>query len=182
LPPETPRVINSRTPYEGHIFQVGVDRIRLGTREHEVDVELVRHGPSVGIVAMPSERSLMLVRQYRHAAGNWLWELPAGSVDAGERPEEAARRECHEELGLVAGVVESLGAFFPLPGYCTELMTFFKITRLRAPAAGDPEAHLDDDEEIEAETFEIDAVWRMVRSGTISDLKTAAALTLLASS
>ena len=176
---ETPRVLSSRTVYGGRLFEVAVERIHSAGTNRDHDVELVRHAASVGIVAMPSERTLMLVRQYRHAVTDWLWELPAGSVDAGERPEDAARRECHEELGFIAGSIEELGAFFPLPGYCNELMTFFKMTDLRRPSSGDPDAHLDEDEDIEARTCELDEVWRMVREGEIRDLKTAAALMLL---
>src|SRR5688572_9713918 len=93
-----PAVLDSRVAYRGHIFDTVVETIHLTTLERPVTVEVVRHAPSVGIAAMPTDDSVMLVRQYRHALSAWLWELPAGSVDAGERAEDAARRECHEEL------------------------------------------------------------------------------------
>jgi ADP-ribose pyrophosphatase len=108
-----------------------------------------------------------------------MWELPAGSVDGDESPRQAAGRECHEELGLVAGALEEIGELFPLPGYCTELMTFFKATGLRAPGPGDPTAHQDEDEDIEARSFTLDEVRRMVAQGELKDMKLAAALVLL---
>ena len=174
-----PRVLDTRIAYRGRIFDAVVDRIQVATREWPLEVEVVRHGPSVGIAAMPSDDMLMLVRQYRHAAGAWLWELPAGSVDDGERAEDAARRECHEELALVAGALENLGTLIPLPGYCTEEMTFFKATGLRAPTSDDPEAHQDEDEDIDARAFSLAEIREMVLRGEIRDMKTVAVLALL---
>ena len=69
---------------------------------------------------------VILIRQYRYAVNQWLWELPAGSVDEGETPEQAARRECHEEIGQLPDTVVRLGAMFPTPGYCDEEMFFFR--------------------------------------------------------
>jgi len=165
--------------FRGRIVDVAVERIRVAPDSPAIDVEIVRHNRSVGIVAMPSDDAIMLVRQYRHAARAWMWELPAGSVDPGETPGQAAARECQEELGLVADSLETLGELFPLPGYCTELMTFFKATRLRPPGADDPAAHQDEDEDIEARAFTFAEVRGMVRSGEIRDMKTIAALALL---
>jgi ADP-ribose pyrophosphatase len=174
-----PSVLDSRSVYRGRIFEAVVDRIQMPDREKPFDVEVVRHVRSVGIAAMPAEDALMLVRQYRHAARTWLWELPAGSVDEGERPDETARRECQEELGLVAESIEEMATLIPLPGYCTEEMTFFRLTGLRAPGAGDPEVQQDEDEDIETRAFTFQEVRRMVLSGEIRDLKTVAVVTLL---
>jgi ADP-ribose diphosphatase len=173
------RVLDSRVAYSGRIFQAVIERIELPARERPIEVEIVRHAASVGIAAMPSDDALMLVRQYRHATSGWLWELPAGSVDDGEHAEDAARRECHEELGLVAGALENLGTLVPLPGYCTEEMTFFKMTGLRAPTSDDPEAHQDEDEDIEARTFSLAEIRQMVERGEVRDMKTVAVLGLL---
>jgi ADP-ribose pyrophosphatase len=171
-------VISSRTAYKGRIFDVVVERVRLPGRDTESDVEVVRHAGSVVLAAMPTAGSVLLVRQYRHPAADLLWELPAGSIDPGEDAVTAARRECHEELGVVADKVERLGEMYPLPGYCTELMTFFRLTDLRAPTAQE-EAHQDEDEDIEAQTFTLAQVRQMVKNGEIRDVKTAAALVLL---
>jgi ADP-ribose pyrophosphatase len=172
-------VLESRVAYDGKIFQAVVERVRLPGRDRESDVELVRHAGSVVIAAMPNPGSVLLVRQYRHPVGDHLWELPAGSIDPGEDAETAARRECHEELGMIAGAAERLGEAWPLPGYCTEYMTFFRMTDLRMPGADDAEAHQDEDEEIQSQVFTLEQLRHMVRSGEIKDLKTAAALALL---
>jgi ADP-ribose pyrophosphatase len=173
-------VSSSRTVYSGRIFKAVVQRVRLPHRDTESDVEIVEHSGSVVIAAMPTPDSVMLVRQYRHPAGDYLWELPAGSIDRGEDAETAARRECHEELGLVAGSAERLGELYPLPGYCTEMMTFFRVSRLRAPAPHE-QAHQDDDESLEPQTFTLGQVRQMVLNGEIRDAKTAAGLVLLES-
>lgn len=180
MPNDKAVVVESRVAYSGRIFDVVQVRITPPHDEaREALVEVVQHAPSVGIIAMPGPDSVLLVRQYRHAAGTSLWELPAGSVDAGEEPIDAARRECHEELGLVAGRAERLATLFPLPGYCSEEMTFFLVTNLRQPAAGDPFAHQDEDEHIEAREFTVADVRRMLDRGEIRDLKAAAALALI---
>ena len=177
--PDKPHILHSHVAYDGKIFQAVVERVRLPGRDRDSQVEIVRHAGSVAIAAMPSDDAVLLVRQYRHPAGGELWELPAGSIDRGEDAETAARRECHEELGMIAGSAERLGEAWPLPGYCTEYMTFFRLTDLRSPGAGDAQAHQDEDEEIQARVFTLEQVREMVRSGEIKDLKTAAVLALL---
>ncbi len=172
-------VLESQVAYDGKIFQAVVERVRLPDRDRDSQVEIVRHAGSVAIAAMPTADSVLLVRQYRHPVGGELWELPAGSIDSDEDAETAAKRECHEELGMIAGAAERLGEAWPLPGYCTEYMTFFRLTDLRTPGAGDAEAHQDEDEQIQAQVFTLEQVRRMVRSGEIKDLKTAAVLALL---
>jgi ADP-ribose pyrophosphatase len=180
MPTETlPRILETRTAYNGRIFDATIERIQPAARERPLEVEVVRHAPSVGLAATPTADSIMLVRQYRHAARAWLWELPAGSVDAEETAEDAARRECHEELGLVAGELEDLGTLIPLPGYCSEQMTFFRITNLRPPRPDDPEAHQDEDEDIVAGTFALSEVQAMIQRREIRDMKTVAVLALL---
>jgi ADP-ribose pyrophosphatase len=168
----------SRIAFSGRLFDVVVERVRLPNRDTESDVEIVKHAGSVVLAAMPTADSVLLVRQYRHPTGEFLWELPAGSIDPGEDAEDAARRECHEELGVVADRVERLGELYPLPGYCTELMTFYRLTRLREPTE-EEEAHQDEDEDIETQAFTLAQVRQMVLNGEIRDVKTAAALVLL---
>jgi ADP-ribose pyrophosphatase len=166
-----------RKIYDGRVFSVSVETITL-PKGQELKAEIVRHPPSVVIIPVTADGDVILVRQYRHAIGRWLWELPAGSMDAGEEAEQAAIRECHEEINLVPGKVERLGAFFPTPGYCDEEMIFFKATALREPRA-DENAHADEDEDIEPKPFALDDLRRMVAIGEIVDLKTAAGLSLL---
>jgi ADP-ribose pyrophosphatase len=177
--PDGARVISSRTAFDGRIFKAVVEEVQLPRRDTASTVEVVVHAGSVVIAAMPTADTVLLVRQYRHPAGDWLWELPAGSIDPGESAEDAGRRECHEELGVIAGEVGRIGEMWPLAGYCTEYMTFFRATGLRPPAEGDPAAHKDEDEDIEAQAFTLAQVRQMVLDGEIRDLKTAAALVWL---
>jgi len=171
-------VLSTRTVYTGRIFDVTVDRVRL-PHGREADLEIVRHEGSVVLIPIASDGRVLLVRQYRHAVGRFLWELPAGSLETAEDVAAAAARECQEELGLIADHLERLHTFFPTPGFCTEAMTYFKATGLRTPGAGDPVAHQDEDESIEVGSFSTAEVRQMIDAGEIADLKTLAALVLL---
>jgi ADP-ribose pyrophosphatase len=168
-------VLSSRTIYTGRIITVEVDRVKL-PHGAEVNMELVRHPGSVVMIPMPSPHEVILVRQYRYAVGGYLWELPAGSLAAGEDPVEGARRECHEEIGLVPGRLDQVGLFYPTPGFCTEKMMFFRCVDLVKPAF---EAHQDEDESLEPRTFTLDVVREMIRAGEIVDMKTAVGVTLV---
>ena len=167
-----------RKVFEGRIFTVNVESITL-PGGHKLEAEVIRHPGSVVLVPVTGDGEIVLVRQYRHAIGRSAWELPAGSLHHGEDPRAAALRECQEEISLVAGVLEPLGAFFPTPGYCDEEMHFFRATQLREPRAGDPAAQKDEDEDIETRAFSPDAIRQMIASGEIIDLKTVAALALI---
>ncbi len=169
--------LNSRLIYEGRIFDVTVDRVRL-PHGREADLEIVRHDGSVVLIPIADDGRVLLVRQYRHAAGRFLWELPAGSLEVGEDPDAAAARECHEELGLVAGHLDRLLTLYPTPGFCTETMTYYRATELRAPREDDAPAHQDEDESIEVEAFPLDEIRAMIARGEIADLKTVAALSI----
>jgi ADP-ribose pyrophosphatase len=163
--------------YRGRVFSVEVDRMRFpnGT-EHEVAV--VRHPPSVVLVPMTDERHVILIRQYRAALGRELWELPAGSLDPGETAEDAAARECEEEIGLVPRRLERIRGLFPTPGFCDEELIFFRVADLRPPAADSPHKP-DEDEDIHVQTFAIEEARAMAARGDIIDLKTAYGLTLV---
>ena len=171
-------VLSTRTVYTGRIFDVTVDRVRL-PHGREADLEIVRHEGSIVLIPIAADGRILLVRQYRHAVGRVLWELPAGSLETNEDVAAAAARECQEELGLIADHLERLHTFFPTPGFCTEAMTYFKATGLRTPGAGDPVAHQDEDESIEVGSFSTAEVRQMIDAGEIADLKTVAAVFLL---
>ena len=104
--------------------------------------------------------------------------MPAGGVESGESPEDAAVRECEEEIGLAPGRVERLRGLFPTPGYCDEEMIFFRVSELEPPPP-DSLHKPDEDERITARTMTVDEARAMVRRGEIVDLKTAFALTLI---
>ena len=167
-----------RKAFEGRVLAVDVESITL-PRGHRLDVEIVRHPGSVVLIPTTEAGEIVLVRQYRHAIRRWAWELPAGSLKRGEDPEQAARRECHEETGMIPSRLEALGSFFPTPGYCDEEMNYFRATGLRPPGDRDAAAQQDADEDLEARTFSVDAVRTMITSGEIIDLKTVAGLWLI---
>lgn len=170
-----------RTVFEGRVFTVQVESITL-PKGHALDAEIVRHPGSVVIVPMNAAQEVVLVRQYRHAIGRYTWELPAGGLKQGEDVRAAARRECQEEIGMVAERLEPLGSFFPTPGYCNEEMHFFLAAGLREPRAGDDEAHPDEDEDIETRWVSLDELRAMIRRNDIVDLKTIAGVALVSAS
>ena len=118
--------------FDGKVFDVDRDEVKL-PHGRTVKMDVVRHPPSVVLVPVPEPGHVILIRQYRHAVNQWLWELPAGSVDEGETPEAAARRECHEEIGQVPETIVRLGALYPTPGYCDEEMVFFRVSGSTTP-------------------------------------------------
>jgi len=168
---------NVRTVFTGRVFTVQVESITL-PKGHTLDAEIVRHPGSVVIVPVTAWGDVVLVRQYRHAIGRYTWELPAGSLKPGEDVAAAARRECQEEIGMVAERLEPLGSFFPTPGYCDEDMHFFLAAGLREPRDGDQEAHQDEDEDIETRKVPGRDLRAMIARGEIVDLKTVAGLSL----
>jgi ADP-ribose pyrophosphatase len=166
-----------RRVFEGRVFSVVVESITT-PKGGRMDVEVVRHPGSVVLIPLTDTGEIVLVRQYRHAIGRLAWELPAGTLKRDEEPKEAARRECHEEIGLVPTHLEMLGAFFSTPGYCDEEMNFYRATGLRDPR-DDERAEQDEDEDIQKQAFSVEQIRSMIRSGEIIDLKTVAGLALL---
>jgi len=163
--------------YRGPVFSVEVDRRRFPNgAEH--DITIVRHAPSVVLIPIEDDGRVVMVKQYRAPLDRDTWEFPAGSVDASESAEDAARRGREEEIARVPVRIERLGAWYPVPGYCDEEMIFFKVSGLRPPAPGSPHTP-DDDEDIEARTVSVAEAKGMAARGEIIDLKTAFALTLL---
>lgn len=161
--------------YTGRVFGIDRDTVRM-PNGREVTVDVVRHARSVVLIPTPEPGHVVLIRQYRYAVNAWLWELPAGRVDEGETPEQAASRECHEEIGKVPETVIRVGALYPTPGYCDEQMIFYRLSNLEEPAS---QAALDEDEDIEARTFELRDAREMVRRGEITDMKTVVGLGLI---
>jgi ADP-ribose pyrophosphatase len=159
-----------RRVYDGHVLALDVDEVEepggvRGTRE------VVRHRGSVAMLPVDADGRVLLVRQYRYAVSAYVWELPAGRLDAGETPEEGARRELVEEAGLEAGRVEPVLSFFTTPGFCDEVLHVFRASELRVVPAR-PEA----DERIETVWFPLADALAMIDRGEIKEGKTLIAL------
>ena len=173
--PDDPEVLSHERVFHGKVFDVDRDRVRM-PNGRAVTVDVIRHARSVVLLPIPEPGHIILVRQFRYAVNRWVWELAAGSVDPGEQPEAAAKRECHEEIGQVPETIVRLAALYPTPGYCDEEMVFFRVSSLEEPTEA---AALDEDEDIEVKTFELRDAREMVRRGEIVDMKTVVALTLI---
>lgn len=167
--------LESTLEYTGRVFTVTRDRVQL-PHGVEATLDVVHHRGSVVLIPMPDPASVILVRQYRHAIGRHVWELPAGSLDPGEEADAAALRECHEEIGQAASTAERIASLYPSPGYTTEVMHFYRLTGLHAPTHV---AEQDEDEYLEPRTFSLDELRAAVQDGEITDMKTVAALQFL---
>lgn len=167
------RLIDRRRIFEGRLVTLDVDRI-VEPSGMEVDREVMRHPGAAVLLPVTGERKVVLVRQYRYAADEFLLEAPAGTIDPGEKPEETARRELVEEAGYYPHRLEKLAEFFPSPGVLQELMHLFLATELE-PRVGS----LDDDESLEP----VELAWEDALSlefGTdVRDAKTIIALSYL---
>lgn len=166
---ETPTA--RRTIYEGRLLTIHEDDVSLvdGTQAHR---EVVAHPGAVAIVAIDADNRVVLVRQWRHAVGRALWELPAGTRDPGEAPGLTAERELAEETGLRASSLRPLAAAPLTPGYSTEVMHFFLATGL-----SDGPTDRDADERMDVAHHSREAVAALIREGEV-DVKTIAGLSL----
>ena len=159
-----------RAIFEGRIIRVTLDTVLLPNGV-TAELEIVHHPGGAAVVALDAEARVCLLRQYRHAAGGWMWELPAGKLDGGEAPLLCAQRELEEEAGMQAGDWQSLGKIVSSPGVFTEVIHLFLARTLTAVPAR-AEAH----EVIEVHWRPWAEALRMARDGEIDDAKTLAGL------
>lgn len=110
--------------YRGRIIELALEQVRLPNGQ-TVELEIVRHPGGAAVVAVDDRQRVCLLKQYRHAGGGWLWELPAGKIDPGEDPQTTARRELEEEAGVQAGRWDSLGRMISSPGVFTEVIHLY---------------------------------------------------------
>ena len=160
------KLISSKEAYKCSLFSVTEDYATDG-KGYEIRRCIVRHAGSAVMMAVDKKKRILLVRQYRLPAGMAMWELPAGRLDPGEKPLQAAKRELAEETGYRAKKWRKLVAFYASPGYVAEKMTIFLATELTEGVAQPME-----DEKIEARWFSSAEIERMLRSGKIIDGKT----------
>ena len=165
-------LLKSETLLKGRAFAIRRDLMKTPDGR-ETKFDIIEHGGSVVIVPLDADGNLLFVRQYRHAAGADLLELPAGTLDKGEPPEICAAREICEETGFAAGKLEKLGDFYLAPGYSTEFMTVFLATELtHNPLEADA------DEFLSLERIPVAEALNMAEQGKMPDAKSLAALLL----
>src|SRR6187455_1577505 len=170
---ELPKILDSQKIFDGRVFKVTVDTVREGELTYQREV--VHHHGSAVILPVHDDGTVVLVRQYRHPAVRYLLEVPAGTLNDGERPEIGAARELEEELGLIAARLEKLSEFFVSPGFCEEKMWVYLATEL---TEGPPSP--EEDEILEVVRLPIADALEMITSGEIQDAKTIIGLMLAA--
>jgi ADP-ribose pyrophosphatase len=171
--PKHAKVLSRKIGYRGKVYMVVADEVR----EPEGVValrEIIRHHGSVVVLALDDSTNpprVLLERQYRYAADDYLWELPAGHIDPGEASAKAARRELLEETGLTAKKWKRALKFYVSPGILDETMEVFLATGLT-----EGNAQLEEDERIQTKFFPLPVALRMAQDGTIRDAKTLTSL------
>lgn len=164
------RLLTKKQIFPGRTVSLFLERVALpGGRV--VELEIVHHPGAACILPLLPDGTIALVRQYRHAAGGWLFEAPAGKLDAGEPPETCARRELQEETGYVAGEIVSLGSVLMTPGFCDERIHLYLA---KDPAPGP--SQLEHDEVLTVQHFPAAEVVAMAADGRIDDAKTLAVI------
>lgn len=166
-----PEILSTETIYHGKIFDVFIADVREGETKYKR--EIVSHAGSAVVVPVFVDKTVALVRQYRHAAQDYLLELPAGTLEKDESAEVGARRELEEEIGVLAGKLEKLTEFYVSPGFLTEKMFVFLATDL-TETKQKPEA----DELLTVEKITFAEAFRKIRDGEIQDAKTIVGLIL----
>jgi len=165
-------LIKSENTYAGRAFNVRRDHLQTPSG-NTVKYDIIEHIGSVSLVPVDENGQIYFVRQYRHAAGKDLLELPAGTLEVGELPEAAALREIREEIGMAAQNIQEIGSFYLAPGYSTELMHVFLASGLTHDPL-DPDA----DEYLSVEKLPVAEALRLAESGQLQDAKSLAALLL----
>jgi len=163
-------VIGSQEIYKGRIIDLHVNTVRL-PNGNEAKREVVTHHGAVCIVPVHADGTIMMVRQFRLAAGKILMEIPAGTLEKGEEPQDCALRELEEETGYKAATIRPLFAAYLAPGYSTELIHAYLATDLTKT-----QTHFDEGENLELVTMSLADAMQQVLAGELQDAKTIAAL------
>ena len=167
------KITESKEVYSCKLFKVTEDKAVDKKEGFEISRSVVRHAGSAVMMAVDDKKRILLVRQYRLPADTYMWELPAGRLDPGEKPLETAKRELLEETGYTAKKWKKLAAYWPSPGYVSEKMHLFLATDLTEGKATPME-----DERIEVRWFKKKELAKMIQQGKIEDGKTLLAFTL----
>jgi ADP-ribose pyrophosphatase len=165
--------------HSGRVVSLDIDTVQF-PNGNQGQLEMLRHPGASAVVPFlddpdDADPRILMIHQFRHATGGWLWEIPAGRRQGDEPPEETARRELKEETGCEAAQLERLTTIWTTPGFTDEQIHLYWAAGLRRGAT----AH-EDDEVLALHEIRLSRVVQMVQSGTISDGKTATAVLLLA--
>jgi ADP-ribose pyrophosphatase len=152
--------------YQGRIVNLNLETVKLPNGA-TIELEIIHHPGASAIVAMKDEETVLLIRQYRHAAGGYIFEIPAGTLRPGEHPRDCAARELEEEIGFRPSTLEPLVTFFTTPGFTDELIHIFKATGLTPGKQS-----LDHDEVLEVVEMPLREAISKIGEGTIRDGKT----------
>ena len=156
--------------YRGRLIELGLETEVLPNGA-TIELEIVRHPGGAVVLALDEADRVCLLRQYRHVAEDWIWELPAGVIEVGEDPLETAQRELREEAGLVAAQWRELGTMLPSPGFCSEELFLYQAGDLSQVGAD-----TQPDEQIEVHWCTLEQVKAMALDGRSRDAKTLVAL------
>jgi ADP-ribose pyrophosphatase len=159
-------LISREMIYRGRIFEVSKDQVRFQSGA-AVQLDVIHHRGGAAVVALTDKLEVVLVKQYRHPVGEYLLELPAGKIEAGDSPDQAARRELAEEAGFQAGRFDMLTTAYSAPGYCGEKLFIYLARELAAV-----ERQPDFDEELEVVYLPFKEACEMIFGGEIRDAKT----------
>jgi len=168
-------LLRSERQYSGRVINLDQDLVQFPDGSQGV-LEMIRHPGAAAVVPFVDDPAstdprILLIHQFRHAADDWLWEVPAGTLSHGEAPETCAYRELAEEAGREAGKLTRLASIFTTPGFTDERIHLFLASELRPVALSQ-----EDDEFITVHEKRWSAVGRMIRSGKIRDAKSLCAL------
>lgn len=165
--------LSRKVLHTGRVGSFGVEEVELPSGRR-CTFDVLKHPGAAAAVVFVSDDRIVMLRQYRHAVGLWLWEIPAGKLDPGEEPAECIAREIEEETGLRARSVEPLGVMVPAPAYTDERIWLFVATGTEGGTLA-----LGDDEEIEVHEMDFAEALAMIERGEIIDAKTIAGLHLV---
>ncbi|MDH3255343.1 MAG: NUDIX hydrolase [Acidobacteriota bacterium] len=164
------RVLERRRIFKGRVVDLGLERVRLPNGA-VTELEIIRHQGAAAAVPLTASGEVVLVRQYRHAVGEWLLEVPAGKLEPGEDPESCSLREVEEEVGLRPKTMTPLGPIWTTPGFTNERIWLFLATDLEPGRQA-----LEDDESLSVERMLLPRAVDAVRRGEICDAKSIVAL------
>ena len=166
----TEQTLESRLIFDGKVIRVTLDKVLLENGDTSMR-EIVHHHGGACVMPVTDNEEIYMVRQFRYALGEEIWELPAGKLEAGEDPFEAAKRELEEECGVTADEYTPLGCIYPTVGYDSEKIYLWMARGLHASRQ-----HLDEDEFLDVRKVPFDRALAMVLDNTIRDSKTVAGI------